>query len=178
MPLGQVWAYSPLPPKSFRTILTQLLNCAGGDGNYLLSIGCKPDGSIADTDAARMREMGEWLKQYGETVYATRGGVWKPTSDYAACSKENVVYLHIFKESDQVKLELPLAKNELCGWSCMTGEAVQVAVEADKLIVEVNDKCTIDTIVKLEFAANAVMEEDEKQEARIEARVNPIANAE
>ena len=161
MPLGPVWAYSPEPPKSFATVLSQLINCAGGSGNYLLSIGCKPDGSIADTDAQRMLEMGQWLSRYGESVYDTAGGIWKPTADYAACCRGNTVYLHILKNGDEVELSLPLEKNQLVSFACMTEEAVRVRVEEGKLSVGVRGKTAecVDTIIKLTFADQAVMEE-------------------
>lgn len=161
MPLGPVWAYSPEPPKSFATILSQLINCTGGSGNYLLSIGCKPDGSIADTDAQRMLEMGQWLSRYGESVYDTAGGIWKPTADYAACCRGNTVYLHILKNGDEVELSLPLEKNQLVSFACMTEEAVRVRVEEGKLSVGVRGKTAecVDTIIKLTFADQAVIEE-------------------
>ena len=161
MPLGPVWAYSPEPPKSFATVLSQLINCAGGSGNYLLSIGCKPDGSIADTDAQRMLEMGQWLSRYGESVYDTAGGIWKPTADYAACCRGNTVYLHILKNGDEVELSLPLEKNQLVSFACMTEEAVRIRVEEGKLSVGVRGKTAecVDTIIKLTFADQAVMEE-------------------
>lgn len=161
MPLGPVWAYSPEPPKSFATILSQLINCAGGSGNYLLSIGCKPDGSIADTDAQRMLEMGQWLSRYGESVYDTAGGIWKPTADYAACCRGNTVYLHILKKGDEVELSLPLERNQLVSFACMTEEAVRIRVEEGKLSVAVRGKTAecVDTIIKLTFADQAVMEE-------------------
>ena len=161
MPLGPVWAYSPEPPKSFATILSQLINCAGGSGNYLLSIGCKPDGSIADTDAQRMLEMGQWLSRYGESVYDTAGGIWKPTADYAACCRGNTVYLHILKNGDEVELSLPLEKNQLVSFACMTEEAVRIRVAEGRLSVGVRGKTAecVDTIIKLTFADQAVMEE-------------------
>ena len=161
MPLGPVWAYSPEPPKSFATILSQLINCAGGSGNYLLSIGCKPDGSIADTDAQRMLEMGQWLSRYGESVYDTAGGIWKPTAEYAACCRGNTVYLHILKNGDEVELSLPLERNQLVSFACMTEEAVRIRVAEGKLSVGVRGKTAecVDTIIKLTFADQAVMEE-------------------
>ena len=161
MPLGSVWAYSPDPPKSFRTILSQFLNCAGGDGNYLLSIGCKPDGSIADTDAARMREIGAWLKEYGEGIYASRGGIWKPTAKYAACFKGNTVWLYVLQEGETVGLALPFAKNELIAYTCMTGEKAEVSIDEDTLRIDLKDRNaeTIVSVIRLTLADDAVMEE-------------------
>ena len=77
MTLGSAWAHTNGKIKSKRKILSQLLNCTGGDGNYLLSIGCKPDGSLAEKEMKRLEEVGQWLKKYGKCVYGTRGGIWK-----------------------------------------------------------------------------------------------------
>lgn len=161
MPLGPVWAYSPEPPKSFATILSQFINCAGGSGNYLLSIGCKPDGSIADTDARRMREMGAWLEKYGESVFETSGGIWKPTADYAACFRGNTVYLHILKNGEEIDISLPFVKNRLISVTCMTGETVRAEQDGGRLTVQIRGKTadTVDTVIKLTLEEQAVMEE-------------------
>lgn len=161
MPLGPVWSYSPEPPKSFGTILSQFVNCVGGDGNYLLSIGCKPDGSIDDTDAARMRELGAWLECYGESVYGTRGGIWRPTADYASCFRDDTVYLHILKTGEDIELSLPLERNEVLSFVCMTGEEVQLRAAEGKLSVRVLGRAAdcVDTVIKLTLADRAVMEE-------------------
>ena len=161
MPLGPVWAYSPEPPKSFATILSQFINCAGGSGNYLLSIGCKPDGSIADTDARRMREMGAWLEKYGESVFETAGGIWKPTADYAACLRGNTVYLHILKNGEEIDISLPFVKNRLISVTCMTGETVRAEQDGGRLTVQIRGKTadTVDTVIKLTLEEQAVMEE-------------------
>lgn len=161
MPLGEVWAYSPEPPKSFKTVIRQLVNCTGGDGNYLLSIGCKPDGSIADTDAVRIEEVGEWLTQYGESIYATRGGIWKPTADYAASYRGNVVYLHLLQDTERIERTFPFTKNTLCTFTCLTDEQAEIKAENGLLKVCVSGKPeeSADVILKLTLAAPAVMEE-------------------
>ncbi len=161
MPLGAVWAYSPEPPKSLKTVIRQLVNCTGGDGNYLLSIGCKPDGSIADTDAARIEEVGEWLAQYGESIYATRGGIWEPTADYAASYRNNVVYLHLLQDGANIERTFPFAKNTLVSAVCLTGERAEISAADGLLKVSVFGKPeeSADIILKLTLAEAAIMEE-------------------
>ena len=51
-----------------------LIRCAGGDGNLLLNVGPMPTGEIAPEQAERLRQIGAWLAQYGESIYGTRGG--------------------------------------------------------------------------------------------------------
>ena len=73
--VGQQWAYNPdevLRP--IEECLRGLVCCAIGDGNLLFNVGPRPDGLIEESHAARLREMGEFLKKYGESIYGTRGG--------------------------------------------------------------------------------------------------------
>ena len=39
-----------------------------------------PDGRIEPRQVERLREMGQWLGQYGESIYGTRGGPFKTTA--------------------------------------------------------------------------------------------------
>lgn len=160
MPLGKYWAYSQNKIKSVKKILTQLINCVGGDGNYLLSIGCKPDGSIAENEAQRMKEVGAWLKKYGESIYATKGGIWKPTKKYAACFKGNTVYLHILKGLPVTYLSLPLKNNTLKSFACLTGEKVRINVKNGRghILVIGRKLNTPDTIIKIKLSNKPTME--------------------
>ena len=46
MPMGKDWAWTGKGIKSFKEILNQMIGCICGDGNYLLSVGAKADGTI------------------------------------------------------------------------------------------------------------------------------------
>ena len=73
------WAWKPDDQmKSLKECLETLVRCAGGDGNLLFNVGPMPDGRIEPRQVERLEEMGEWLSKYGETIYGTRGGPWKP----------------------------------------------------------------------------------------------------
>ena len=146
--------------KSVKKVLAQLINCAGGDGNYLLSIGCKPDGSIAENEAQRMKEVGTWLRKYGESIYATKGGIWKPTKKYASCFKGNTVYLHILKGLPVTYLSLPLKNNTLKSFACLTGEKVRINVKNGRghILVIGRRLNTPDTIIKIKLSNKPTME--------------------
>lgn len=44
------------------------------NGNLLLNIGPKADGTIPEKDASILREIGKWLKINGEAIYGTHYG--------------------------------------------------------------------------------------------------------
>jgi len=80
--VGQQWAYNPddvLRP--IEECLVGLVCCAIGDGNLLFNVGPRPDGLSEESHAARLREMGEFLKKYGESIYATGGRAEVKQSD-------------------------------------------------------------------------------------------------
>jgi alpha-L-fucosidase len=79
------WAWKPNDRmKSLKECLETLIRCAGGDGNLLFNVGPMPDGRIEPRQVTRLEEMGDWLRKYGETIYGTRGGPWKPTKSLRA----------------------------------------------------------------------------------------------
>ncbi len=67
-----------------------------------------PDGKIEPLQVERLKEMGNWLNQYGFSVYGTRGGPFKPTDWGVSTRKGNTIYLHILKwNGDSVNIQVP-----------------------------------------------------------------------
>ena len=61
--------------KSPRFIVHQLIDVVSKNGNLLLNIGPRADGTIPDEVQQVLREVGSWLKVNGDAVYGTRP--WK-----------------------------------------------------------------------------------------------------
>ena len=58
--------------KSAETIVHQLVDIVSKNGNLLVNIGPRPDGTIPEQTQATLREIGAWLKLNGEAIYGTR----------------------------------------------------------------------------------------------------------
>ena len=66
------WCYtSSLDYKSAYEIICYLADVVAKNGNLLLNIGPKADGTIPETDAAILRQVGSWLRVNGEAIYDT-----------------------------------------------------------------------------------------------------------
>jgi alpha-L-fucosidase len=57
--------------KSADFVVHQLVDIVSKNGNLLLNIGPRPDGTIPDEVRDRLLEIGGWLKQNGEAIYDT-----------------------------------------------------------------------------------------------------------
>lgn len=87
--------------KSRKELLQYLIKGAGYDANFLLNIGPMPNGKIQPEHIERLKQMGEWLNQYGETIYGTRGGPLTPRDWGVTTQKGNKVYVHVLNWHDE-----------------------------------------------------------------------------
>ena len=151
MTLGTQWAWKPNDTiKSLKQCIDILVRCAGGDGNLLLNVGPMPTGEIEPRQVARLKEMGQWLAKYGETIYGTRGGPWRPGPWGAATCKGNTIYLHILKWTGD-SLVLPPIDKKIVGVSLMTGGTAEVKQtnKAVEVSMAAAHRQELDTIVVL-----------------------------
>ena len=143
--------------KSLEDCLGMLIRCAGGDGNVLLNVGPMPTGEIAPEQANLLKEMGDWLAKYGESIYGTRGGPFKPGDYGVSTRKGNTIYLHICEWTDEV-LTLPAIPRKVLRSRVLSGGKAEVRQTAAGLQVSVaeSDRQPIDTIVALELDGAAL----------------------
>jgi alpha-L-fucosidase len=124
-----------------------------GGGNLLLNVGPAPDGLIDTAQVQRLKEIGEWLRKYGESVYGTRGGPLPRENWGGTTWRGNTLYVHILNWIDNV-VRLPL--NGAVPLKCvsLTGGGVTARTIDGFLELEVSadDRLAMDTIIKIEFA--------------------------
>lgn len=53
------------------TIVYTLVDIVAKNGNFLLDIGPKPDGTVVETEAANLREAGKWIQAHAEAIFNT-----------------------------------------------------------------------------------------------------------
>ena len=132
------WAWKPNDQmKSLQECLETLIRCAGGDGNLLFNVGPMPDGRIEPRQVARLEEMGDWLRKYGETIYGTRGGPWKPTKTLASTRKGNIIYLHLLGWNGET-VTLPNIPRKIILSSALTGGTARVEQAADRISIRID----------------------------------------
>ena len=151
------WAWKPGDEmKSLEQCLQTLIRCAGGDGNLLLNVGPKPTGEIEPRQVQRLKEMGLWLRRFGQSIYGTRGGPFKPGDWGASTYAGKRIYLHLLKIGDN-GVALPPLETRIVRASLLTGGKVQVQQTSGGITVNVAAKARqpMDTIVVLKLAGPA-----------------------
>lgn len=72
-PIGNKFAYvTEIKYKPADLLIRRLVDVVSMNGNYLLNISPRADGTIPDEQQALLREVGAWLKVNGEAIYGTR----------------------------------------------------------------------------------------------------------
>jgi alpha-L-fucosidase len=67
------WAYLRQPNyKTAGRIVHQLIDIVSKNGNMLLDVGPRPDGTIPEEIVSRLQTIGAWLEKNGEAIYGTR----------------------------------------------------------------------------------------------------------
>lgn len=158
--LAGAWGYQEnTHPKSLADCIRLLVNVAGRDGNLLLNVGPKPDGSIETAQAVRLREIGGWLALYGESIYGTRGGPYMPCAkSLVSTRKGNFVFLHVL-DWPTGALSLPAPGKPIKNVSILGGNEIVFSSTAQGTVtfeVPMEKRRPLDTILKLELAGNAM----------------------
>ena len=81
--------------KSPREVVYLLSGAAESGANFVLNVGPKADGTFPAPFRRILEELGVWMKQHGEAVYGTTGGILDCTTLGRMTVKGNVAYLHV-----------------------------------------------------------------------------------
>ncbi len=136
--------------KDVPMLIRYLVRTAGRDANLLLNVGPRPDGTLPEVAVEELKAMGEWLNEYGHTVYGTRGGEM-PAHDWGVMTRrDNVRYVHILSWQDS-SLYVPFTAGKVVSAVCVnTGEEITFSQDSDGILLKLGGVPTdIDHIIAL-----------------------------
>lgn len=112
--MNGMWGYKMTDQnyKSAKLLIHSLVKAAGRDANYLLNIGPQPNGELPTKSLKRLKEIGNWMKIYGKTIYDTHGGCIAPHDWGVSTQRGNKLFIHILNLQDNA-LFLPLGNRSV-----------------------------------------------------------------
>ena len=145
--------------KSANMLIDLLIDIVSKNGNLLLNVGPRADGTISETQKQRLLEIGEWLKINGEGIYETRP--WREfgegpnksqkdryrvnaftSKDFRFTQKDNIVYAFIMEWPEEKTVTIAsfvgerIKNIELLGYGKvdfkMTDAGLEVLIPEDK----------------------------------------------
>jgi alpha-L-fucosidase len=110
MTLNDTWGFQSFDDgwKDTRTLVHTLVDVASKGGNLLLNVGPTSQGVIPAQSVSRLREMGDWTRANGESIYGTVASPYglPAWGRYTARPSAGKVYAHVFDWPKSRKLAL------------------------------------------------------------------------
>ena len=158
MTMNETWGYKSYANnwKSSETLVRNLIDIASKEGNYLLNVGPKPDGTFPQESIERLKEIGEWMKINGEAIYGSKGSPLQPLPWGRCTRKESeyttTLYLEVFDWPKDGKLIIPGVTNEITSATLLAnGKLLKTAKNNDAIVINVPQSAPgkIASVVKL-----------------------------
>lgn len=136
--------------KSTKQLIHTLVGAAGNNANLLLNVGPRPGGDFPEGSVRHLKEIGEWMRTYGETIQGTRAGII-PQQDWGVTTqKGNKLYIHILN-LNKTELLLPTTDRKIKSIVCFKDQTpVKYKKTKEGILLQLNEVPTdIDHIVEI-----------------------------
>lgn len=111
--------------KSVTELVRLLVRAAGKGANLLMNIGPQPNGELPAVAVERLRGVGKWMSENGDTIYGTAAGNVMTASWGTTTRKGNMLYVHLLTDEMPQFVTLPLTEKVLSSNVFHTGEKVK-----------------------------------------------------
>ena len=155
--MNNAWGFN-LTDENYKTtgdLIRYLVRAAGSNANFLLNVGPMPSGEIQPEFVQRLTEVGQWLKQYGDSIYGTRGGPiatgpWGVTTQRGA-----TVYAHVLDWNQPVLALAGMPRPVRSAHMLRDGSSVEFSAVKGGLVVKLSEPKPeeIDRVIVLELEA-------------------------
>ncbi len=155
--MNDSWGFSITDKKykSTKDLIHYMVNAASLNANFLLNVGPMPDGTIQPEFVSTLKEIGDWMKLNGQSIYGTRGNVTKGQDWGVLTAKDKIWYAHIIKKpKDSAAIFIADVKNKIKSCHLLNSKkALKFKQQADGVFVYLDgvQLDAIDTIIELKL---------------------------
>ncbi len=186
MTMNNTWGYKSYDHnwKSTETLLRNLVDIASKGGNYLLNVGPTSLGEIPQPSIDRLKEVGQWMKVNGDSIYATTASPFSKLP-WGRCTKKvrddrTTLYLHVFEWPTDGKLLVPGLKNTVRRARLLANnERLEATNTPEGVVIDVPAKPLdpIDTVIVLRVRGDLDIEKVLPKQADDGTMTLPAATA-
>ena len=137
MTMNDNWGYSAGDHnwKSTTQLIQNLVRTASGAGNYLLNVGPKADGTIPAASVRRLREIGQWMRVNGDSIYGSERAPFGGGMVGMTTAKGSIVYLHVLRWPGEEICIAGVKDRVKSAHLLATGAPARVAQQGDRLFL-------------------------------------------
>lgn len=158
--MNGAWGYNASLENAYKTpasLIQEMVRVVSRDGNYLLNIGPKGDGTVTAGSVGILNAFGVWMRTYSDSIYDTTPspfGTEPPWGFYT--KKPGKLYAHVLSWPTDGMLQIPALQNAILRISLMSDPASSLAYTVSGGAVQIRVPATApdaaDTVVVVEVA--------------------------
>lgn len=157
--MNGAWGYNKNCEKAYydvRYLVHDLVETASKDGNYLLNIGPKEDGTLDAGCQKVLSGIGKWMKKNSESIYGSTGTPFSKKPSWGRYTrKDKTVYAHVMKWPKDQRITAQKLKNKKLQKVTLlqNGKTLKYSVKKNKITIKVPKKCPdrSDTVLVLKY---------------------------
>jgi alpha-L-fucosidase len=115
--MNWAWGYNEDAENAYKpagTLIRELVKVVSRDGNYLLNIGPKGDGTVTPGATSILNSFAEWMTIYSESIYGTVRSPFSSEPSWGYYTrKTGKLYVHIMTWPGNDQLEVPALLNNI-----------------------------------------------------------------
>ncbi|MCT9089686.1 alpha-L-fucosidase [Streptomyces sp. ASQP_92] len=115
--MNGAWGYNAGAENSYRPLgdfVQELVTCVSRDGNFLLNIGPKGDGSVTAGSVTILRGLASWMSTYGDSVHGATASPFAGDPAWGrATKKDGKLFAHVFTWTADGVLKIPAITNTI-----------------------------------------------------------------
>lgn len=170
MTMNNHWGYNKNDHhwKTSEELIRKLIDSASKGGNFLLNVGPTPEGIFPDESIARLKDIGDWTKENGESVYGTKAGPFGKLY-WGRCTQKmlggnTILYLHVFDWPKDGILNLPTLENKIIKACPLSNKCKNMCpVNESKQGISINISGVVpsrfSTVIALEIKGKPILKE-------------------
>lgn len=158
--MNGAWGYKKSQEKSYYSteiMLDKLVMVASREGNFLLNVGPKEDGSLTSESKKILKGIGKWMAVNGDSIYGTTRNPFKADPSWGTYTqKGNTVYVHVQNWPKKGKLTVKRYKKKKLKsvtFMAKSGKKIKYTIKKKKVNLKLPKKAIDkkDTVIVMEY---------------------------